>query len=856
MKKFLSFMLLVLALITAVCINASAQGVSSKNTALEYMDILKSLEIVEPDYDSNSLDETQKVTRADFAIYLTKMMNYDVSAQNTLYYNDVPKTHYAYNEITYLTERKLLSGVGDKRFEPDSVIKQEHAYAVLLLSLGYQGDMIKGKFAEMAYTTGIAENVSGNDDLLLCDLFIMMYNTLMCETMAIENYNGYSGTYKEGNTLLYETRDMIYEHGKFMTAADGASLLGENVNIQDVVIDGNIYITDINDIFAYLGYKVNFIYQELEDENKIIWIEYNKSSDVVSFEMNEDSYFDANNWSIEYYEGTKRKGFKLSQNIGVVYNGRFTPKNLSEIFSKNKYKVTLICYNSSDYNYAIVDSYENIMVEYKNDTEEAVYDSISDTFIDMSADSYDSFKLLDVNGNEVKFGDIKEDSVISIFRSLDNEYFKAVVSNKVVAGNVSAISDEGIAIDGNYYKFYNESDNNINGTIKSVTFYLDYKGYIAYADKRFLGNNQFVAYVYKVYLNDNEEGLGFKILNENGKLERYQSSYDLKIDGTKYTDAKKALEQFTKQKDGSFKPQIMLLSLNKDGVIISATRASDEGGTSNTLVKNKELPNIPGKPWYAYVRVSQGIIGINVLYDDNTKVFRVPADEKVNEAEDTQFSVGKPAERQNFSGAVTYKVTDEDVFYEQYIVLKQSTTVDIAKAAPFFVVNKFLTKINEDEEVVTCVSGMLGGTEVEYELDFDYGMSEDILKANSGDIYVIGVSNNKIASYQRVYNYIQGNITLDFYSNTNEPKDYGEAESRYFLGFVNDRKGTALKIDYENDGVVDQMANLKSGSNTIMVYDSEAKTKLYKGTIDDVTHGSMIVVNTTYNSNISIVIYK
>ena len=855
MKKIWKFIVPVVALLIFVCVNASAQGVSSINTAFEYLDVLKKLEIVNDDYDSNSLDETQKVTRADFAVYFAKMMNYDVSVQSTLYYNDVPKSHYAYNEITYLTDRNIFSGVGEKSFKPDDIMKKEHAYVVLLRALGYSYDMINGNAISTAQRADITSDVSGSEDLLLCDLFVMMYNTLMAETMMLDEYNGYSATYKEGNTLLYETRDMVFERGKFLSAAEGASLLGEDVYTNDVVIEGNKYVTDIKNVISYLGYKVNFIYIEGDNENEIIWIEANNKTDFVSLDIDEDSSFSASDWSIEYGKGAKGKTYKMAQNIAMVYNGRFVKDSLSDIFNKSKYHITLIAHNSNNYNYAIVEAYENVMVEYKNETDENVYDSISETTINMSQEDYDSFKILDINGDEIKFSDIKENSIISIFRSLDNECFKAIVSNKVVSGNVSGISDDGIVIDGVCYDFY-DANNTFTASIKSVTFYLDHKGYIAYADKRFLGNNQYVAYVYKVTLDDYEEALYFKILNENGNLEQYTSTSDLKIDGIRYTDMKTALEQFTKTTTGTFKPQIMLINVNKDGLINFVHRASDEGGTSKLLVKNKELPNVPGKPWYAYSRASQGIIGINALYDDNTKVFKVPADEKITDAPDTQFSVVKPGDRQNFSGAVTYKVTDEDVFYEQYIVLKQASDVEIARAAQFFVVNEINDKLNSDDEVVSYVSGMLGGTEVEYELDFDYGMTDEILSSNSGDIYIIGLNDNKIASYKRVYNYLPGNTTLDFYSNTNEAKDYGEAESRYFIGYVKDRKGTALKIDYENDGVIDQVANLKSGSNNIMVYDSKSKGKLYKGSIDDITHHSLIVVNTTYNSNISIVVYK
>jgi len=858
MNKIRIFSFILLLTIISGCIGVSADVTkANKDLAFGHIDILKKLDIVEEDYDYISFDVTEKVTRAEFAVYFAKMMDYNVPEGNVLYYNDVPKTHYAYNEITYLTSMRLLSGAGDKIFAPDEVMKKEHAYSVLLYALGYQKYMIDGNVIKMAHSAGIADGVSSSDDLLLCDLFIMMYNTLMSETMQVEGYNGYSDTYSKGNTLLYETRDMVYVRNGFLSAADGGNLTGQYASIDDVIIDEKVYKTDIYNISEYLGYKVNFIYQEKKDENKIIWIEPSNNNDVISFEFNEDCYFDKNNWSIEYYVNKREKTLKLAQNIAVIYNGRLVERDISEIFGLAKYDITLIRYNNTEYNYAIVNAYENIMVDSINKTKETVYDFISKSNVNMRAEDYDSFMLMNTNGEEMKLSNVVENSVISIYRSLDNKCFKGIVSYETVSGDVQSIRTEGVVVDGNTYEFYDKNES-IDKGIKAVTFYLDHKGYIAYADKRFLGNNQFVAYVYTMYPFDNgfDDGLSIRALNENGKLEKFKTGRDLKIDGKKYIGSEEMLKQFTKMENGKFKPQPMVLAINKDGLVTAVYRASDEGGTSSVLIKSKEIPKIEGKPWYGYARVEQGIIGINALFDDSTKVFNVPADEFVNVANETQFSVSKPAERQNFSGAITYKVTTDDIFYEQYIVRKASTSFSIANAAAFFVVGDLITSVNEEGDNITVLSGMLGGSPAEFELNFDYSMSDEILSAKSGDIYIVAIDGNKIVNHAKVYNNTEGNLELEFYSNTNEPKDYGEAESRYFIGFVKNKKGTAIEVDWENDGTVDQMANLKSGANTIMVCDSNSKEKLYKGSVDDISHGSKIIVNTTYNRNISIVVYK
>jgi hypothetical protein len=856
MKKISSFLLVALMLFLTCTIETFAQSASSKDTAYQCIDILKSLDIVSPDYDYNSLDETETVTRADFAVYLVKLMNFNIPKEETLYYNDLPRTHYAFNEITYLTSMNLMSGMGEKQFKPDDIMKRTHAYVALLYALGYQKEIIADNVTGIASSAGITKGVSSSNDLLLCDLFIMIYNTLMSDTMTIKGYSITDPSYVKGNTLLYETRKMVYEENGFLTAADGGSLIGETVTTEDIIIDGNKYISYISNIDRYIGHSVNFIYEELDNDNRIAWIEDSGNADMLSIDVDEECYFDSDNWTLTYYKNNSQKTIQIPAGISVLYNGRFVSGKISSIFAKPKYNVTFIKHNGSEYKYAIVTAYENIMVGDIDLKNEQVYNIIDEKYVNFSADDYDLLKILDIDGNEVQFGDISVDSVISVFKSDDESYLKAIVSNEVVSGELKSISsNKWIEVDGNRYKFYNASST-ISNSIKSVTLYLDYKGYIAYADKRFLGENQFVGYAYNVKYKRKDNILVFNVLNENGKIVEYSAKDKIRIDGVKYTDFAAATVQFTTLTDGSFKPQMLVFSINAEGILTAVYRSNEEGGTENVLMEShpiKQSSNINDR-FFAYARVEQGIIGLNVLFDENTKVFKVPSDADVKNANESQFSVGSPTDRQNFLNAKTYKVTTEDVFFEQYIVCKGATSITIGNTALFFVVDKIITKLDEYGDVATYISGMIAGTDAEYQLNFDYDMDTEILGANSGDVYIIALDDsNKLANYKKVYDI--GDTTLKFYSNSGEAKDYGEAESRYFMGYVKDKRGTALKIDYENDGIVDQMANLKSGSGTIVVYDSIEK-KPHKGSIDDIKRGSLIIVNTTYNSNISIVVYN
>ena len=82
-------------------------------------------------------------------------------------------------------------------------------------------------------------------------------------------------------------------------------------------------------------------------------------------------------------------------------------------------------------------------------------------------------------------------------------------------------------------------------------------------------------------------------------------------------------------------------------------------------------------------------------------------------------------------------------------------------------------------------------------------------------------------------------------------------------GHVHSKNGNVFKLDFDNDGKWDQIADMTDYAANIMVYDSQARgEKVRKGTVDDMKTivdagtGSFVVMHTYYMRCWGLVIYK
>lgn len=863
MKRIVS-LILVFIILLSVCTVVWAVDID-RVSVTKSMEFLQMLEIVQKEYDSNNLNLEQKITRAEFAGYLQRLLNISLANSGTLYYNDVPKTYYAFNEITALTEQGYLSGTSAKKFEPDAIIEKEHAYIVILKALGYGAylELDMNNLDTVLRKSKINKNVSDSNELLFGDLIIMMKNALLANRLEMKGINSNGGVYIEGKTLLYETRRMEYVMGERMTAANGASIYGESVNTESVVIEEREYITSLGNIMDYLGRKVNYVYYEPYEDAKceIVWIEKSKVLDELNIMVDEYSKYDKATSTLYYFEdGTSyRKSITIPREISVIYNGVFTTENISEIFSQNRYELSLIKTDGSTYDTAIVWAYENHFVNDIDAKSLMLYDSLTKTELSLNEGDYNYFKITTRDGKKLSPEEIEKKSILSTYISKDKSFFRAVVSTETVSGVYGGYDSEtGINIDDKSYRFYEQSDKRDYKGAKRLTLYLDCKGYIAHAEASYTSENMLVGYVYKVSCAQDgfSPTIYLKVFGEDGVTYGFSITDSVNVDGVKYNNIEKAYEKFAKDANGNVKPQLMCFTRNSDGRITRIDLSDDNGGSGNVIMQNKVQP----AGGIVHFKDTMNIIGMNMLVNSGTKIFYVPTDYEISEADDSDFAISTPVDAQSFNSAVSYKITPDEVFYEQYIVRKgELTETQYSDYEGFFVVDSVIKKLNDKGDVVDAIVGMRMGEKLTLEIDpkvFDLFAVKELQGLKSGDIIRIAHKDNVLGNARLIYSFGQMEPVA-------ENRDNPVHTARFISGYVHSKEGNVFKLDFEGDGTWEQIVDMTNYLSNIIVYDSQSRgDKAYKGTVADMKaateagKGSFVVLHTYYMRCWGAVIYK
>ena len=111
-------------------------------------DIERNLEIlqmlgIDEDVSMSTLNTEKEVTRADFAYNTAALIGAGSETSTTVYYHDVSRDYWAYNAISALTARGIISGGGNSMFRTEDVITRMEAVKILTSIMGY------GQYADM-----------------------------------------------------------------------------------------------------------------------------------------------------------------------------------------------------------------------------------------------------------------------------------------------------------------------------------------------------------------------------------------------------------------------------------------------------------------------------------------------------------------------------------------------------------------------------------------------------------------------------------------------------------------------------------------------------------------------------------
>lgn len=833
MKNFYRIFCCIIVLLTVINISgfgaAYAEDGISDADAIEKMEILKLLDII-PDYSEYNADMNKEITRADFVSSLARIINLDEYEEEYIYYYDVPQTHWAYNAICALTEMKVLNGAGDKLFHPDNPITKTEAYKMALGMLGYSeyaeaNGGFPGGYIITARKTKIDEGVSSSEYVTLRDMFTILYNTMNTDLFEAIVYSDDGNKYSvsENKTLLTVYRDVYYAEG-IVQGADCITAAGDIIDAGCVLIDGELYDTGL-DLMQYFGEMVKYFYyfDESTDKREILWVSEEGSTKKLYVKADNDAEFDEDSFKLKYYDESngKNKEIYIERGATVIFNGGLSEKKVSDIFNIPKYTAKLVKSTSGKYDIAVIDSYENIVVDKIDNLNKTVYDkNNSSKKLILDESEYEKLSIEMSDKKEISFEEIKNGYVLSYYMSEDKNYLKVRISNEQSLGIVDEITDESngqnISIGGTKYFLPGDVSVEPFSVGDNVLVYTDVNNEIAYLEIE--GKNRFVSYLINNAKGNAFESVQFKLLTDKEEILIKECSKKVELDGVVYNKQDEIFEYF--RGNGTFIPQIAMITLNSDGAISSIDTVihnTDKGENSASLTIN--VPYTSGQEFR-----HTGIIGAKSVINENTVIFSVPLN--TNEAEDDEYQIVSryDIEDKEYLNAETYK-TAEKVGYEQYVVLKGFDNEEFSTDAVPVLVSLVGSAINEDGAAVECIHGYQGNTEICYLADDDFKniFTDNDIQEGS----LIWLKFNR-AGYVEDLRHLYSYTDPDVYK-----FDSGiDSEYRTTYAYVNDIVDGILKIGYNDPAVIDQV--MITEGIPVLVFDSEnSRNPINVGNIND-----------------------
>ena len=657
--------------------------------------------------DEGNFRPDDSIKRSEFAKIAVTTLGMEKAAasySNVSVFDDVPSWHWANGYIAVASQRGIFIGDGDGNYRPDDNVSYAEAMTVFTRILGYdkaaeeKGQWPNGHIA-MGTQIGLAKNVgsaAANSAITRKNSAKMNYNALtinMMEQTGFGNNISYEITDK---TILADTLKVSKIAGQ-VTANSNTSIDGKGaVREGEIKIGEKVYKTTISDADTFLGYIVTGYLRsdEIAERNEIIYLLPDKNTNELSvYSDNIASVTETNSKITLKYRTSGSdtiKSANLSAESKLIYNGKSEDFDISLIQPENGKIVMLDTNYDNSYDLIIVTSYVNYVVDEISRLNYTVSDKYGNKPLKLDPENDEiKYEITDKFGNEVKFEDIDEWTVLSLTKSLDETLIKIGVSSESVSGKITAVSDDGVEIDGKEYAV-SSYPGEINVDLEGV-FYLDIEGRIAAVDSASVSSGNYAYFIAAGKNSGLSAPVQIKLLDKNGDILTLTANDKVILDSSR-VDASALLSQLTSM-------QPVTYSTNSGGKITKISTAEDNtsaGGFSSEFSKDFVGENV------SYSKNSSKLGKYTIT--ENTLVFDIPAGEIESEnfavrdismfADDGKYSVELYDINEDLSVSVAV-VTD----YEQ------SAYAD----ANIAIINKLSNVQNSNGEIVQSATVYVGG---------------------------------------------------------------------------------------------------------------------------------------------------
>lgn len=510
-------------------------------------------------YEDGSVKPDSKVTRAEMASIVLRMLDLTSTSTYQNGFTDVTSSHWAADQIQTALEANIISGMGDGTFVPDGEVTYAQVCVMLVNAMNYQDDAeyyggYPNGYIKVAGMSDleITKNAPGAADVASDRGVVikMVYNALLGQYKEINGYENGAPTYKANGTLAKAKFDVIDKKG-VLTATSKTSVSSTDVQdgqieiVSDEDDEAKLFDCDLTGLEDYLAQKITYYYKENSGLTpKVLAVTYDASK-TTTFKADADDIqtvegFDTDEGKFKI-DGVSKK--KNCAGASIVYNGKIISKSqlaelgesINDLLLPEKGNIRLVDSDKDDvFDVVFVDSYETMVVS--SATDERIVGKVADddNFGDTKAltikldDSEDRTISVTKAGNEIRLRNLKKNDVATIRRSLDDTVVDVVVTGESFTGSASGISkkvDKSYAtINGTKYDVANVAVGDLVSGTQS-TFYTDMFGRIAYIESTaggLLQSGEKYGWIMNGY--DAEDGSGYilEIMTQDGKSAEYK----------------------------------------------------------------------------------------------------------------------------------------------------------------------------------------------------------------------------------------------------------------------------------------------------------------------------------------------
>ena len=726
-KKYFSGLLILTLLLQIFTVSSSVSAAKyddvSDQSLTEMINVLGALNIWGDEGTTASFNPKGNLTRREYCDIIIRLLNInDVTvADYTTYFNDIESGNPQTASIQTLYALGYLNSYTDGSFQPDEPIKTGQAISILCSALGYNVYSANGSsYMSLAASKGLIRGVSASEASNFSREMVvrLIYNALSADYIE-QTMFGNKNEYNKSKNVL-EARHKIFKRTGKVSANSFTTLSGEStLNNGTVIINGIAY--DAGDTLAseFLGYNVTFYVKEIEDFDKMLIVYIGKGVQnnelVVKSEYIEPS---TTAKSVVYYLSDKKDKTlkaKISPTADVIYNGVATKIYSDSDFRPSEGEVRLLDADGDHtYETVFITSYKIYvvsMVDLKNDI---IYDKYGNSPLRLYFNNY----VIEKDGAPKKIVEINTLNILSVAESKGPEHSRKVtinISSSTVFGKISEIDDDGVIIDGILYK-YSPSCQRIAEMGTVATFYLTFDGKIIDYDTKNTPQDAVYAYMIGASQGVNlGDKLKFKLFELNGKINIYEGTDKIFVDGVSVRDKAALIEaltwgkianlvaidysnlgsiNFANYNDGEVH-QLVKVKFNENMEVNYIDTAFRNPQESDESLKNQGVnANYKYKSW-------ERVFGLKYPVGTNTVFISVPTD-KSREKNYAIKNSGAYVNDKDYS----FMVYDVDEFNIPAIMMEEniaSLNANINSVIPMSLVTRVGMVLDEDDQMVKRV---------------------------------------------------------------------------------------------------------------------------------------------------------